>query len=94
MAPSELRTNSTRLGPRVFEAIDEFQHLSWVQDMVQIKGRRKLTYYPTGNEFCLEEAATLGPEDKDRRTTGVRGRHGALMSCLRWQMLESPGVDT
>lgn len=84
------------------EASDNFRHLSWVQDMAQIKGLRKLTFYEytvgschwwcenSGPEHKNRQACEkLGREDKDRTTTGISVRNRALLAYLESEMLAS-----
>lgn len=72
------------------ETPEDFQHLCWVQDMVQIKGLQKLTYYERKNKNWLEEFDHLRTENEDRLTTGISDRTQALLLYLGSQMLEAP----
>ena len=72
------------------ETPEDFQHLRWVQDMVQIKRLQKLTYYEHKNINWQEELDFLRTEDEDRLTTGISDQNQALLSYLRSQMLEAP----
>lgn len=73
----------------------DFQNLSWVQDMTQIKDLWSLTYYNEVHDHdSIEERAELGPEDQDRLTTGVSAPKQELLSYLKSQMLTSPATGT
>lgn len=74
------------------EAPEDFQQLSWVQDLTRIKGLRKLTYYELKKPVSLENIDKMGPEDYDRLTTGISVRNQALVTYLKSQMLGFPST--
>ena len=70
------------------EAPEDFQHLRWVQGMLQITGLEKLTYYEHKIKNWHDKDC-LRTEDEDRVTTGISDRKEALLSYLRSQMLQA-----
>lgn len=69
------------------EVSEDFQSLPWVQNMVQIKGLRMLTYY---ERYWQGQREHWRISDEDRSTTDTSDRNQALLSYLRSHMLKVP----
>ena len=72
---------------------EDFRNLSWIQDMAQIKGIQKLTYYEA-KHLWRKAVGTLGIIDQDPFTAGVSVRNQKLLSNLYSEMLASSCTRT